>query len=195
MALIHYQFEAIHPFSDGNGRVGRLLLAVLAVHWDLVPQPLLYLSPYFERYRDQYYDLLMRVSTRGAWREWTEFFLAAVAEESTDAVHRTKALHDLQAEWRERVTTKRTSANLLRLIDSLFESPVLSIPQAQDRLGVTYPAAQGNVEKLVSHGILRQMGEATYGKLYVAEDIFGVLAARGDVRQFYFTGHKYSLCP
>lgn len=180
LAFIHYQFEAIHPFIDGNGRVGRLLLAVLAVHWGLVAQPLLYLSPYFERHRDRYYELLMGVSTRGAWREWVEFFLTAVTEESADAVRRTKALQDLQAEWRERVTTKRASANLLRLLDGLFESPVLSIPQAQELMGMTYRGAQLNVDKLVGHGILRQIGEASYGRLFIAEGIFAVLGARED---------------
>jgi Fic family protein len=178
LAFIHYQFEAIHPFVDGNGRLGRLLLSLLAVHWGLIPQPLLYLSAFFERYRQQYYDLLMSVTTRGEWRTWTEFFLQAVTDQSADAISRTKRLQDLQVQWRGRLTRERSPKPLL-LLEHLFEAPVLSIPQAQAVLGTTYRGAQLNVQKLVEHGILRPLGDATYGKLYIAEAILAVLRDGG----------------
>lgn len=88
LALIHYQFEAIHPFLDGNGRIGRLIIVLLMNHWNLLPLPLLYLSAFFHRYRDQYYHLLLMVSQQGAWREWSEFFLQGVAEQSVSPIGR-----------------------------------------------------------------------------------------------------------
>jgi Fic family protein len=171
LALIHYQFEAIHPFIDGNGRIGRLLTSLLLVQWKLLPLPLLYLSAFFYRHRQDYYDLLIKVSEAGAWSEWIRFFVRGVAEQAQDAATRARQLQDLQAAWRERLTQARTSALLLRLVDSLFESPILTIPDAQRLLGVGYHSAQRNVEKLTAAGILQQVGKASYGKTFVATEI------------------------
>jgi Fic family protein len=176
LALIHYQFEAIHPFIDGNGRIGRLLLSLLSVHWDLLPLPLLYLSAFFEKHRQAYYDLLMAVSARGAWREWIEFFLRGVAEQARDAVVRAKQLQDLQAEWRVRLTQARASGLAIRLADTLFDSPFITIPQAQRRLGVKqYHSARRHVQRLVKMGILKPLGESSYGKTFVATEIMRVI--------------------
>jgi len=175
LAFIHYQFEAIHPFIDGNGRIGRLLLSLLLVNWALLPLPLLYLSAYFERDRQRYYDLLMAVSRRGAWHEWTLYFLQGVIEQSQDAAARAKRLQDLQQKWRESLAQGRASALLPKLADSLFASPILTIPQAQRQLDVTYHSAQRNVEKLVEAGILRPVGESAGGKAFVADEILGII--------------------
>lgn len=175
LALIHYQFEAIHPFLDGNGRIGRLLLALLFVGWNLLPLPLLYVSAFFERNRPEYYRLLRAVSERGAWTDWLGFFLRGVAEQSRDAVARAGRLQDLRAAWRERLAAGGATATLLRLTDSLFETPVISIPQAQQFLGVTYRGAKLNVDKLVKEGILQAGGESSYGKTFVAEEILRVI--------------------
>ena len=176
LAFIHYQFEAIHPFVDGNGRIGRLLLSLLLVHWGLLPLPLLYLSAFFERHRDEYYDLLMAVSERGAWTEWVEFFLRGVAEQAWDATGRARRMQDLQAEWRGRLVSER-SALPSRLADMLLETPLVSIPQVRHALEVTYPTAQNNVQKLVDADILRQVGESTYGKTFMAWEIFDIITA------------------
>ncbi len=170
LALVHYQFEAIHPFVDGNGRIGRLLLSLLMVEWELLPLPLLYLSAYFHRHRQEYYELLMAVSECGAWQGWLTFFLQGVAEQAGDAVVRAKQLQDLREAWRERLAEAR-SALPLRLADSLFDSPVLTIPQAQRLLEVTYHSAQRNVQKLVDADILQQVGESSYGKTFLAGEI------------------------
>jgi Fic family protein len=176
LAFIHYQFEAIHPFIDGNGRIGRLLLILLLVHWGLLPLPLLYLSAYFEKHRQAYYDLLLSVSTRGAWREWVEFFLRGVAEQARDAVVRAKQLQDLQAEWRVRLTQARASGLAIRLADTLFDSPFITIPQAQRRLGVKqYHSARRHVQRLVEMGILKPLGAPSYGKTFVAAEIMRVI--------------------
>jgi Fic family protein len=175
LAMVHFQFEAIHPFVDGNGRIGRLLISLLLVQWDLMPLPLLYLSAFFHRHRQDYYELLMAVSERGAWLDWIFFFLRGVAEQAQDAIFRAKRLQDLQAAWRQRLTRPRGSALPLRLAESLFASPVLTIPEAQRLLGVTYPSAQRNVQKLVEAGILRQVGESSYGRTFVATEILQVI--------------------
>jgi Fic family protein len=175
IGLIHHQFEAIHPFIDGNGRIGRLLISLLLVHWDLLPLPLLYLSAYFERHRQDYYALLMAISERGAWRDWLLFFLHGVAEQARDAIRRAKRLQDLQADWRQRLTQARASALLLRLADSLFESPFLTIPRAQHLLDVTYRTAQRNMAKLVEAGILQQVGDASYGRTFLAGKVLQVI--------------------
>ncbi|MEJ5349869.1 MAG: Fic family protein [Desulfosoma sp.] len=179
LGLVHYQFEAIHPFVDGNGRIGRLLLSLLLVQWDLLPLPLLYLSAYFHRHRQAYYDLLLEVSERGAWREWLLFFLRGVAEQALDATIRAKKLQDLQQSWRARLTQARTSALALRLADSLYTTPILTIPQAQRMLNVTYPSAQKNVERLVQAGILQLISEGSYGKTYAAQEILDVIHDEG----------------
>ena len=175
LALVHYQFEAIHPFVDGNGRIGRLLISLLLVEWKLLPLPLLYLSAYFHRYRQDYYDLLMAVSERGDWRDWVLFFLHGVTDQARDAIVCAKQLQDLQTAWHERLMQARTSALLVRLADSLFASPVITIPEAQRLLGVTYRSAQRNIEKLVTAGILRPVGDVSYGKTYLAAEILDII--------------------
>ena len=175
LALVHYQFEAIHPFLDGNGRIGRLLVSLLSVHWGLLPAPLLYLSAYFERHRDRYYDLLLQVSQSGAWRDWVVFCLAGMTEQARDAGVRAKQLQDLRAEWRQRLTQRRASSLPLALVDALFASPFLSVPRASQLLEVTYPAARSNVQKLVAAGILTLVGQSSYDKIYVAEDILRII--------------------
>jgi Fic family protein len=177
LAFIHYQFEAIHPFVDGNGRIGRLLVSLLLVHWGLLPLPLLYLSAFFEEHRDEYYDLLFAVSERGAWSEWVGFFLRGVAEQARDAVVRAKRLQDLQLGWRERLAGAR-SALPLRLVDMLFETPMVSIPQVQRALEVTYPTAQRNVHKLIDADILVPVGESSYGQTFRAWEIFDIITAQ-----------------
>ncbi len=176
LGMVHYQFEAIHPFVDGNGRIGRLLLSLLLVQWDLLPLPLLHLSAYFHRHRQTYYDLLLEESEGGAWREWLLFFLRGVAEQAQDAATRAKKLQDLQVHWRTRLTQLRTSALALRLADLLFENPILTIPQAQRLLQVgSYHSAQKTIEKLVSVGILQPIHETTYEKTYLAAEILSAI--------------------
>lgn len=171
LALVHYQFEAIHPFLDGNGRIGRLLMALLLCHEGLLVQPLLYLSAYFEQRRQEYYRLLLEVSQAGRWLPWIEFFLAGVAEQARDALWRTEALLRLWQEYHQRFSTARSSALLLRLVDDLFEYPVLTIPRAARRLGITQRAASLNIQKLVSAGLLEEVTGRTRYRLFAAQAI------------------------
>ena len=172
----YYQFEAIHPFVDGNGRVGRLLLALLTVQWNLLPSPLLYLSACFDHNRDTYYRLLLGVSTRGEWLEWIRFFLSAVISESSDTLSRLRSLQDLRDSWHLQLESQpRTSALTLRLADSLMEQPFVSVPAAAKLLGVTYRTAQLHVDRLQQEGILKPRDARRYGKVYEASDVLRVL--------------------
>ncbi|EFL50926.1 filamentation induced by cAMP protein Fic [Solidesulfovibrio fructosivorans JJ]] len=180
LACIHYQFEAIHPFIDGNGRVGRLLVPLLMVSWGLLPHPLLYLSVYFERRREDYYRLLMAVSTHGDWRAWTSFFLQGVAAQARDAVARAKRLQDLQADWRDALQRKRASALVLRLADALFERPILTIPVAAEVLSTSYPSAKAAVAKLEAIGALRQVAAEGTAKTYEAARILDIVTGEDE---------------
>jgi Fic family protein len=177
IALIHYQFEAIHPFEDGNGRIGRLLIVLLLASYGLISQPLLYLSAAFERKRDEYYRLLLAVSQRGAWDEWITYFLQATISEAQDAVGRARGLLDLREEWRATVQTEGFAASVLQLVDSLFQTPIVSIPQAKALLGMTFRSAQLNVHKLVDKGYLTEVTGQQRNRLYLAKPISKILTA------------------
>ena len=170
VALIHYQFEAIHPFPDGNGRAGRLLIPLLLMAAGALSQPLFYLSAYFEKHRQRYYELLLAVSRDGAWGEWIGFFLNGVIEQCADATARSDRLLALRDRYRDQVRQARESALLPQLIDHLFEAPIISIPSAARHLGVTYRAARGQVGRLVEAGILRAL-ETRRPRLYRADEI------------------------
>ncbi|MEI6135739.1 MAG: Fic family protein [Desulfomonile sp.] len=175
LAMLHYQFEAIHPFGDGNGRVGRLLISLLLLHEGLLTRPLLYLSAYFERNRREYYVRLLEVSTQGRWLEWIIFFLKGIVQQSLDAIRRTEVLLDLREQYRNSVQSARSSALLLTLIDSLFEHPVLTIPNASSILGITYRAAEANIEKLFGLGILQRFVSKKRPRVFLARGIIDAM--------------------
>lgn len=172
-ALAHYQFEAIHPFADGNGRVGRMLITLMLMDNGTLPQPLLYMSPYLERHKDRYIDLMYAVSRDGAWEDWIAFFLDAVATSAEETIAVVERMQDLQRTYRERFQTARRSALMLRIIDLAFERPVQSITDFADALGVTYGGAQNNLRELIAQGVAEEV-EGTYPKLIRFP---GVLAA------------------
>jgi len=179
LALIHYQFEAIHPFADGNGRIGRLMIALLLVDWELLPHPLLYLSACFEAHRSEYYERLHGVTRRGAWEAWIRFFLEGVASQSADATARVVRIESLEADWRERLARSDASGTTFRLMEQMFESPAISIPGAAERLGVTYRSAQRAVQALLRHRMIQPADRSTkYGKVYVATQILEAASGR-----------------
>jgi Fic family protein len=157
-ALAHVQFETIHPFLDGNGRVGRLLIALVLHHEDVLRQPLLYLSLYFKQHRAEYYRLLDAVRTSGDWEAWLDFFLEGVEQTATGAVdtaHRLLALFDADAARLRALG--RTAANALRLFDVLRERPVASVNLLAERAGVSFATAARLIEALVELGIVREI--------------------------------------
>jgi len=177
LGLIHYQFEAIHPFLDGNGRVGRLLLTLLLCAWELLPQPLLYLSAYFEAHRQEYYASLLAVSQEGAWERWLHFFLQGVAEQSHDAVRRAGRLQALREQYRTRFQSVRTAARLLQVVDLLFARPVVGVTQVAQALDVSFQAAARHVDTLVAEGVLREITGQARGRLYRADAILRAIEA------------------
>ena len=171
LAFIHYQFEAIHPFLDGNGRIGRLLISLLLVNWNLLSLPLLYLSAYFECHRQDYYDLLLAVSERGAWREWVMFFLHGVAEQAIDANNRAKRLQDLQIEWRRQLQKARVTGLVFGIVDSLFESPMISASDVVARFQVSHQAAMQALRRLEKMSLLQETSGRQRNRTYLATDI------------------------
>ena len=154
IALVHYQFETIHPFLDGNGRLGRLLIAFLLVERKLLPQPLLYLSSYFERRRSDYYDRLQAVREQGQLEEWLQFFLVGVAEEATDAVSRAEALVELRESYRQRLAGDRSRASAV--IDLVFQNPVLTTSRIARALETSLQSALNLVRRLEAENIVTE---------------------------------------
>ena len=175
LAMVHYQFEAIHPFLDGNGRIGRLLVTLLFCIKGLLDKPLLYLSAYFERRREEYYERLLQVSLKGQWPEWILFFLRGVTEQSIDAFERSRQLMDLQQEYHEIVHVTKRSALQIRLVDLLIERPVITTVFAKRYLNVSYPAAKNNIDRLVKVGILREVSSAKRHRIFIAEKVLEII--------------------
>ena len=175
-ALAHYQFEAIHPFGDGNGRVGRLMIQLMLAGNGTLGQPLLYLSAYFERNRAEYYRLLRGVSENSDWTEWIKFFLVGVVQCSQDAIDAMHKILDLKAKHEQRLRGCRASRNAMVLAPHLFSRPVLTIPMAAKHLGTGYPPAKRAVMYLVNAGILEQDDNRKRNKRYVAREIVDIFS-------------------
>lgn len=176
MAVLHYQFEAIHPFGDGNGRVGRLLMGLFLTERGLLPQPLLYLSPFFENRRREYYGGLMRVSTHGDWDGWVRYVLEGVKTQADEAVHLADELQTLQARYREEIQRRRSSVKALALADMLFVNPLFTVRHVQERLGASAPTARTAIGVLVDAGILRELDpRRKWQRIYIADELYRVI--------------------
>ena len=170
-AIVHYQFEAIHPFLDGNGRIGRLLLSILLSKKGILPEPLLYLSAYFDKHKEEYYSGLLEVSQKSKWREWIKFFLRAFAEQADEAIKNIQKLEDLKRKYKKMLREKNTSSNAVLLTEHLFANPYITIPRALKFLSVTYPSAKNVIMILVDIGILKQTDIISTSKVFLAEEI------------------------
>ncbi len=176
VGLIHYQFEAIHPFLDGNGRVGRLLIMLLLCQWNLLPQPLLYLSSYFEKHRSEYYARLLAVSQRGEWEEWLSFFLTGIRDQSHEATQRVQNLQSLREKYYQTFAGKRDSVRLNKLVDFLIGHPIITIRQVEEGLKVKdYKIAQRYIAKLQAAGILREATGKSRNRVFRADEILQVI--------------------
>ncbi len=179
IGMIHYQFEAIHPFLDSNGRVGRLLVTFLLVAWGLLSQPLLYLSNFIDINRQEYYDRLLAVSQKGEWEAWLLFFLEGVHSQAEDASHRISRLENLRSSYSEMFAKDRSRKTLETLVDYLIGSPITSITQAQESLKIgSFNMIQRNIEKLEALGIVREVTGNKRNRIYHAEEILKVLEER-----------------
>lgn len=173
-ALAHSQFEAIHPFLDGNGRVGRLLITLLLVERQVLPAPLLYLSAYFEATRPEYYARLSGVTERGEWEEWLAYFLAGVAGQAEDAVGRIQRIDALVAGWRERIA-KAPSRLPERALDLFVENPFWTVRKLAERLEVAFTTAQRAIDRLEAAQVVTLAGEAKRNRVYCARAILEIL--------------------
>ncbi len=157
VALAHAQFETIHPFLDGNGRVGRLLITLLLCERGILRRPLLYLSHYLKAHRSQYYDRLTAIRNDGDWEGWLRFFLRGVFEVSQAATDTARAILDMREEHREKIAERSSANNALRLIDFLFEHPLISIRMAERHLGCSYVTAANTIHDFQHLGLLREI--------------------------------------
>lgn len=171
--LVHYQFEAIHPFVDGNGRVGRLLLAIMLQQRCGLSKPWLYMSDYFERYRDEYVQHLFNVSARGDWTSWIDYCLRGTVIQARDAIVRCDRLLKVKEEYVSRLANAGGSVRLGQIVEDLFQTPYVRIADLPQRLGVTYPTARADVERLVQAGILSELPNVS-PKTFYAKEVFDV---------------------
>lgn len=176
-ALMHEHFEAIHPFVDGNGRVGRLLITLFLIERGRLPEPMFYLSAYLERHRSDYYDLLQGIRTRGAWLPWLRFFLAGVEETARAVTRQVIASVELRESYRARLPGKRRA---LALLDALFDNPYVTVARAEKLLGVSNPTARQAVADLQRAGLLREITGRTWGRTYLAEPIMRIIDPEED---------------
>jgi len=169
---MHEQFEAIHPFLDGNGRVGRLLITLFLTERRRLTQPLLYLSAYIEAHRTEYYAALLRVRTDADWHGWLLFFLTGVQATAERATGQARQLMRIREEYRQKVIDRPKA---LALVDQALKTPYLTVAEAQRLLGVTNPTARAAVQRLVEVGLLEEVGDRKWRRLYVARPVMDAL--------------------
>ena len=171
-ALMHAQFEAIHPFLDGNGRVGRLLITLFLMERGRLSQPLLYLSAFIELHRQEYYDLLQRTRTHGDWYAWLMYFLAGVRQVANDAARQAAELLDLREQLRKRLSNHQ---NAIALVDELFMNPYLTAARAAQVLKKSNPTARLALARLMETNVIEEMTGRAWGRMYVAQPILQVI--------------------
>ncbi len=174
--LAHVQFETIHPFLDGNGRVGRLLITFLLCHAGVLREPLLYLSLYFKQHRSIYYELLDRVRWDGDWEAWLKFFLEGVKQVAEGAVSTAERLGEMFRTDRSRVeATGRRAGSALRVHEALKARPVVSMPALRDTTGLSFPAVSSAMDLLVERGIARELTGKRRNRLFVYDRYLAIL--------------------
>ncbi|MEX1231196.1 MAG: Fic family protein [Planctomycetaceae bacterium] len=171
--LVHYQFETIHPFRDGNGRVGRLLLALMVKERCILSQPWLFVSQYFEKHQSRYFELLYQVSSQAAWSEWIRFCLEGTVAQAQDTLDRCQRILDVQESLKQQLSPLRGSNKLLPIIDLVLEKMYVSVNDVIEEFGVTYPTANAYLLKLLNQGILRQLDNVPQ-KMYYSPEIFKI---------------------
>lgn len=172
--LLHYQFEAIHPFLDGNGRVGRLLIILFLVERKVLTAPLLYVSAFFEATRNEYYSRLLAVSQESQWNSWLEYFLNGIARMSEDVLSRAERINALLGTWRVKIAGQKPKV-LFGAIDLLAENPFWTTKKLSERLQVAFTTAQRVINVLVKEDILSQMDNAQRDRVFCAKAIMQIL--------------------
>lgn len=174
IALCHYQFEAIHPFLDGNGRVGRLLITLLLIEQKMLPSPLLYLSAFFEATRAEYYRQLFNVSRSSTWEDWLIYFLNGVAVQSEDALSRAERMNHLLNKWKLEVASNASTV-AIDIVEYFAVNPYLTIKKIAEELEIAYSTAERGIRKLLSENIVKQVNNNKRDKVYCATEILSIL--------------------
>lgn len=178
IGLLHYQLETVHPFVDGNGRVGRLLIVLMLIADDILVHPLFYLSSYIRRNRDEYTDLLLAVNEEGEWNAWLEFFLTGIREQADEAFSRAKLLLQLREGYRQQYSDAAPSAQAL--IEALFIEPIFTVSRAAELIDMSYQAANKAVDRLEEDGVVEELtGQERYRE-FQASDVLDVLNRSSD---------------
>ncbi len=177
-ALVHYQFETIHPFLDGNGRIGRLLITLFLHKRGLLPQPLLYLSAYLEENKKEYGDRLTAVREESDIDGWLKFFLKGVSIQAEEATKNVDQIVNLQRKYQEKLRKMKSTMNAMRLVDGLFLNPYTTITNAAEYLGVTFPTAQRTIRMLEDAEILKEFSKRRRNRIYVARDLMRILETK-----------------
>ena len=179
-AVMHSQFESIHPFLDGNGRVGRLLITLFLCERGHLSYPLLYLSGFLEAHRSEYYERLQKIREEGDWIGWINFFLRGVAEQARDALDCAERILSLKERYRARLQTKRATGTLLTLLDGLFLNPYVTVAGAAKQAHVTFATAQSAINKLEDMKIVHEVTGSKRNRVYCAGELLGVIENRFD---------------
>jgi Fic family protein len=178
-ALAHVQLESIHPFLDGNGRIGRLLITLVLWTGELIREPLLYLSLYLKEHRTDYYRLLDQVRSTGDWEAWVDFFLEGVHETAEDAVETARRMTDLFQQDRARLRLAgRQSPSALRLHQALMEHPVLTLPKAAEFSGLSFPAVNSAMNLLTKMGVAREITGRKRNRVFTYQEYIEALNQR-----------------
>jgi Fic family protein len=178
-ALMHEQFEAIHPFLDGNGRVGRLMITLFLIERGRLSQPLLYLSDYIDANRQDYYDLLQRVRTHADWNAWLRFFINGVLEISQEAVAHITQLLELHRRYTD-LLNESGRVGTRPLVDQLFRNPYITVAAAAGAMRVSNPTARAAINFLQEKGMLKEITERGWGRMYVAPEILKAIGSEHD---------------
>ncbi|MFG6098692.1 Fic family protein [Leptothoe sp. ISB3NOV94-8A] len=173
--MVHYQFEAIHPFTDGHGRVGRLLLSLMIYQLCGLSKPWLYLSAFFDKYKDEYTSLLFQVSSQGNWLAWLDFCLRGTIEQAKDSVIRFEALLKLRDEYMALLDEQGVSIRLNKVIEHLFKAPVISVPYHANMCDVAYNTARQDIDRLVQVGILTESENNKRPKYFFALGVIDII--------------------
>ncbi len=182
VALAHYQFEALHPFHDGNGRIGRLVVVLHLLQLGELSEALLEVSPWFEAHRREYQDELLEVSRSGDFDPWIRFFCTGIAAQAEGVVETINSLLDLQTSFRRRVHAEKMRGIAVRIAEDLIGRPYVRATQASKIYDVTYPAANSAIRRLVDAGILTQLGPLRYDRIFVAREVIQVLSPQAGSR-------------
>jgi Fic family protein len=175
-AIAHYQFETLHPFNDGNGRIGRLAVVLQLIVSGALVEPTLSVSPWFEKRRPEYYDRLLRVSTHGDWDGWIAFFADGIGESARTTEARLERILVVQQDLKERVRRAGLRAETAQsLVDFAVSQTIFTVRQVERRLGVSYPRANKLVGQLVDAGVLRQYDDSTYDRRFTAPDLLAAV--------------------